>query len=108
MANTNYFSGIVKILENPNATLINNQLLITKVRAELSQKRKTTLVYLIIFGKLGQDVTKFYKLNDYILVEGYTSIHLRVFSPSKLNTINKVFINVSRVYPILLDTNNLF
>lgn len=107
MVNTNYFSSIVKILETPKNYQINPKSQVTWVRVELPQKRKSCVVTLLIWGKLGQEVKKFYTINDYILIEGYTSIRSKkLFQFSKKN-LKEVFITVSRVYPIFLNTNRL-
>ena len=42
MTNTNYFSGIVKILETPQEYFVNQQIQVTKFRVEISQRRKNT------------------------------------------------------------------
>ena len=35
MGNVNYFSGIVKVLENPKRTFLNSKVPVTRVRVEL-------------------------------------------------------------------------
>ena len=108
MANTNHFSGIVKILENPKEYSVNGRARVTQFRVEIPQKRKNTLVSLLIWGNLGRDVKKFYKVNDYILIEGYSSIRAKSTFKSTSNNLRQISITVLRVYPILLDTNRSF
>nr|YP_003734521.1 hypothetical protein KrfoC_p011 [Kryptoperidinium foliaceum]ADI40306.1 conserved hypothetical protein [Kryptoperidinium foliaceum] len=107
MVNTNYFSGIVKILETPKEYQINPRSQVTWVRVELPQKRKSCLVILLIWGNLGQEVKKFYNANDYILIEGYTSIRSKSLLSFPPNNLKQVFITVSKVYPMVLNSNRL-
>jgi hypothetical protein len=105
MGNTNYFSGIVKILENPKQRLITKKTKLLTFRVELPQNRNHRIVSLVFWGKLGCKMKDFYKLNDYILIEGYVSLrNKRKFKLSKRNS-KQVTITVSKVYPILLNMN---
>jgi hypothetical protein len=111
MANTNYFSGIVKILENPKQSIINNQTPVIQFRVEVPQKRKSSIVSLLIWGKLGSEVKKFYKVNDYVLIEGYTSLRPKLNQTSSLsissNRPKQVFITVKQIYPTLLNRDRI-
>jgi hypothetical protein len=107
MGNTNYFSGIVKILEKPKQYNINERTPLTQFRVEISQKRKSSIASLLIWGNLGRDVKNFYTVNDYILIEGYTSIRSKssqILVPTiPSNNLKQVFITVLRIYPVLLN-----
>ena len=105
MANTNYFSGIVKVLETPKEYFINKQTPVTQFRVEVSQKRKSSIASLLVWGNLGRDTKKFYKVNDYILIEGYSSIRPKIIQNVPSNNLKQVFITVIRVYPILLNAD---
>ena len=106
MADTNYIGSIVKILENPNQTIINNTIPITKVRAQLPQVKNNTIVTLSFWGNLANDVANYYKINDYIIIEGYLSIQNKSLKNSILQNSKKVEITVFKVYPFLLSLNN--
>lgn len=101
MGDTNYFSGMVKILENPVQSFINDKTLTTTFRVEIPQIRKNRIVSLIFWGNLANDVKNYYQVNDYILIEGYLSIEKK---PSNLlnKTPKKIIITVLKVYPFLL------
>ena len=103
MANTNYFSGIVKILEIPKKRLLAKKIELITFRVELPQNRQNRIVSLVFWGNLGQKMKDFYKLNDYILIEGYISLRKK----SKLNMSQQyskqVNITVLKIYPILLN-----
>jgi len=105
MANTNYFSGIVKILEDPKEYYSNKQTPVTQFRVEVPQKRKSSIASLLVWGNLGREIKKFYKVNDYILIEGYSSIRPKSIQTGRSNNMKQVFITVIRVYPILLNAD---
>jgi len=107
MGNVNYFSGIVKILENPKQTFLNSKVPITRVRVELPQRRKNKLAYLVFWGNLAKDVKSYYRINDYILVEGYVSIRNKENTNLTTKSLKKVTITVLKVYPFLLQENRL-
>ena len=105
MATTNYFSGIVKILETPKQGFIRKQTSFLTVRVELPQRRKNRIVALVFWGNLSRKVKDFYKLNDYILIEGYVSLRKKKSSQSRQKNSKRVTITVLKVYPVLLDIN---
>ena len=102
MGNINYFTGIVKILENPREKFFNNKIPIVRFRAELPQIRKNRTILLIFWGSLGSDIKNYYQVNDYILIEGYLSIRNKNLKDKKSR---KVIITVKKVYPFLLKKN---
>ena len=103
MSNTNYFSGIVKILEIPKQRFTSKQTALITFRAELSQNRKNRIILLIFWGNLARKMKDFYKVNDYILVEGYISLrNKRKFKVLKKNS-KRITLTVLKVYPILLN-----
>ena len=97
MGDTNYFSGTVKLLGNPIQKVVRQKILTTKIWVELPQYRQNRCVLLVFWGNLGDEVKNFYQINDYIFIEGYTSI-------KKTNLkLNKIVITGLKVYPILFD-----
>ncbi len=105
MGDTNYFSGIVKILETPKQHQIGVKNLITIFRVEVPQKRNNKIITLIFWGNLGHEVSKFYRIEDYILIEGYISLRTKKRTTSFNRISKQVIITVLRVYPILLNPN---
>ena len=101
MGDTNYFSGTVKILTNPLQHLVKEKSLITLVWVEINQFRQNKHILLIFWGNLGSEVKQFYKTNDYILVEGYSSLKI---IKSKLN---QIIVTGLKVYPLVLDSNTI-
>ena len=106
MVDTNYIGSIVKILENPNQTIFNNTIPVTKFRVQLPQLRNNTIVTLTFWGNLARDVANYYKINDYILIEGYLSVRNKNLNKSIIKNSKKIEITVLKVYPFLLSYNN--
>jgi len=104
MGDTNYFSGIVKILENPVQNFINEKTLKTTFRVEISQIRKNKIVSIIFWGNLAREVKNYYQVNDYILIEGYIAIQKKDSNLANQNSQN-IVITVLKVYPFLLESN---
>ena len=98
MTDTNYISGIVKILETPKQKFIKNNVLVTKFRVQFPQMRNNKIIHLVFWGNLARDVAKFYKVNDYIIIEGYLSILKEQNSKT-----NKIKITVLKLYPFTMS-----
>ena len=99
MPSINYISSIVKVLETPNQKICNNNMPVTRFRAQLPQTKKTCMVNLICWGNLAKNVGKYYQANDYIMIEGYLSFdNKHLLNIVKQNS-KKVEITVLKVYP---------
>ena len=103
MSNTNSIGGVVKILEIPNQKILNNTLSVTQFRAQFPQARQNCIVHLKFWGNLAHDVATYYKINDYILIEGYLSFKDQTTMDSMEKTMKKLEITVLKVYPFLLN-----
>jgi single-stranded DNA-binding protein len=99
MGDTNYLASIVKILEKPIQTVINDKIITTEFRVQLAQVRNTRIVKLVFWGNLARDVVNYYHVNDYIMIEGYLSLHDKKNKLIK-SKLKKVQITVLKVYPI--------
>jgi single-stranded DNA-binding protein len=109
MGDTNLVGGVVRILEPPKETIMKQNICVTKFRVQFPQVRNNYLVHLTIWGNLARDVANYYKMNDYILIEGYISIR---DIPSSTETIQnqkikKIEITVLKVYPFFLSYEQL-
>ena len=98
MGDTNYFSGTVKILEKPVQNFNNNKIVKSEFRGEMYQTRQNKIISVVFWGNLAHEVTNYYQINDYILIEGYTSIKSKKFA--------KLTITALKVYPFLLNSNS--
>ena len=106
MADTNYFSGIIKILENPKQIIINrSKTSTTTFRAELSQIRKSKVVSLIFWGTLANEVKAYYQVNDYLLINGYISVKNEKHRNLTTKNSKQVTITVLKVYPFFCKPN---
>ena len=103
MSDTNYIGGIVKILEVPKQKFLNNTTAVTEFRVQLPQVRNTTIVHLIFWGNLARDVATYYKINDYILIEGYLSLRDKRSSNLVAQPSKQIEITVLKLYPFLLS-----
>ena len=97
----NYASFIVKIVKTPTKIFINKVDFITKVMVQIPHLALTSniiIMNLLICGKLGKDLFKYYKIDDYIIVEGY----IRFSSESEKN-FKEIELTVCKIYPFILD-----
>lgn len=106
MTSTNYVAGIVKILEKPKLKTLKNDVLLIQFRGQLPQFKNTLIVNLTFWGNLAQNVAKYYKVNDYIMIEGYISlqdIKDKVLSSGIF--LKKINLTVLKVYPFYSTLN---
>ncbi len=108
MGDTNYIGSIVKILENPTQKIFKNRKVLTTFRVQLPSFRKTNIVRLCFWGKLGDNVAAYYKINDYILIEGYVSIHNKMKKSRSFSSqpLKKVKITVLKMYPFIISPHS--
>ena len=105
MVDTNYISSIVKILEPPNKIIFNNTILVTKFRAQFPQIENSRIVNLIFWGNLATDISNYYQINDYIMIEGYLSLNIKYLLNNRKQSSKKFEITVLKIYPFLLGSN---
>ena len=105
MAYTNYIGGVIKILETPKQKFLKNNILVTRFRAQMPQRRNTRIVTLTFWGTLSRDIVTNYKVNDYVLIEGFLSIRNKKSSNLKLLKSKKIEITVKKAYPFFLSSN---
>ena len=60
-------------------------------------------IYLKFWGNLARDVSSYYKINDYILIEGYIALPNKQNVNSNNQMSKKVEITVLKIYPFLLN-----
>ncbi len=100
MGDTNYIGSVVKILEKPVQTVINDKLVRTQVRAQLVQVRNIQIVNLVFWGNLARDIINIYEVNDYIIVEGYLSLPNKTNHELVKRPLKRVQITVLKVFSI--------
>ena len=104
MSDITYIQGIIKILETPKQKSINNDIIFVKFRAQLASVRKFQIVKVIVWGNLAQDIVTSYKINQYLLIEGYPSFRN---SANSRQTSKKMEITGLRVYPLSIKIDTL-
>lgn len=105
MDQTNYIVGIVKILEIPKEEIIDESNSSVKIRVQLSQIRNPKIVTLIFWDNLAYDILNYYKINDYLLIEGFLSLRTKQTSELTTKNLKKVEITVIRIYPFILSSD---
>ena len=103
MGNTNYFSTIVKVLENPKKTVSQKNTSISRFRAELPQMRKNKVIHLVFWGNLASYVSTYYQVNDYLIIEGYLSIRDTNSNDPLKKNLKKMEVAVLKVYPFFFN-----
>ena len=100
----NYANFIVRIIEKPDQTLFENNIPVTEVLVKFPQIRLSnsgSIFQLSIWGNLSHDIIKYYKVNDYIMIEGYISLRENLFDTSNLNVDPLIEISAFKIYPFL-------
>ena len=105
MDQTNYIVGIVKILEIPKKEVINEENSSVKIRVQLSQIQNPKIVTLIFWDNLAYDILNYYKVNDYLIIEGFLSIRAEQTLELTSKNLKKVEITVVRIYPFILSSD---
>jgi hypothetical protein len=103
MNDTNYMGGVIKILEPPKQKILKNNILVTQFRAQIPQIRSTRIVTLTFWGNLARDVMTYYKMNDYLIIEGYLSLRDKKNPNLTISKSKKIEITVLKVYPFFLS-----
>ena len=107
MGNTNYFFGIIKVLENPKKIFLNDKISMIKFRGEISQKGKNKIITLTFWGNLGSSAKIYCHINDYILIEGYISVQNKQNLRLKTKNSKEIIVTVLKFYPFLLESNQV-
>ena len=102
MGDVNYLTSVVKILEKPTQKVLNEKIVMTEFRAQFPQVGNNQIVNLVFWGNLARDVANFYKVNDYIMIEGYLSIRdkNKIKAKQMKRTLKTAQVTVLRSYPI--------
>ena len=109
MGNLNYISVIAKILEVPSSIQLkqnNLSLYFVTFRVQLPSFKKQCfypILTLIVWGSLAYEIIGYYKVNDYVLIEG----HMHFQSTEVENYQEKsIIINVRKIFPFFLNNQN--
>lgn len=103
----NYVTFTAKVIKNSGQSFFSDGTALTELTVQLPQVRKNTsktILQLSVWGKLSYDVVKYYKADDYIIIEGYISIR-NINSDRIVTSSNKqIEISVFKLYPLFLKS----
>jgi len=103
----NYSILAVKVIKNSGQSFFADGTSLTELTVQLPQVRKNNIKVILnvsVWGKLSYDVAKYYKPNDYIIMEGYISIR-NINTDRVVNLLGKqVEVSVFKLYPLLLKS----
>ena len=100
----NSCSFIVKIVSNPKQDLMGDNIPVVKTLVQIAKIRKKksfNQIQISLWGKLGSDFLKYYKIGDYILIKGILSFN-KIKSGNRLR--KKPNLTVLKLYPFLLSS----
>ena len=96
----NYVNFIVKILQKPRQTVFNNEICATQFMVEMpklaNEKFKITF-QLTIWEQFSTNVSKYFFIGDYIIIEGYISLREINFNTKQIQ------VSVFKIYPFLFN-----
>lgn len=94
----NYSNFIVKIIQKPKQSFLKNNISLTELFVQFPSVRtrnyKDTFA-ISIWGNLGDDIMKYYEVNDHILIEGFISIR-----KENVNNKQQIEVSVYKIYPL--------
>lgn len=93
---------IVKIISTPKQKQVSNgiNLVETEVQfGKLRKKKSFDHFNITLWGSLGKDLLKYYRINDYIIIKGVLSVKR---SQSEKRFQKKINMTVTKFYPYLL------
>lgn len=96
----NYSNFIVKIIKGPKQKFFKKNIVLTELHVQFpstrtNNKKVSNTMDLLIWGYLGQDIIKYSKINDYLLVEGFISLRKKRF-----NNNQQIKVSVTKIYPL--------
>jgi len=105
MGDINYMGAVVRILEIPTIQLTRTETPYTKFRVQLSKlrpkRRSNTILTVFAWGKFAEDIVRYYRINDYVLIEGYLSNRQ---SSSLKNRKEFLQVTLFKIFPISLNS----
>ena len=103
----NYTSFIIKIISKPQYTFCDQKIPLTEALGKFYQfsDNPYTICKLSFWGQPAYEILKYYKTNDYVLVQGYIS--LKQFQFEKFDITTEIEISIFEVSPFNLKTDEI-
>ena len=101
----NYSTFVVRLVRQPKQNFLKDNISVveTYVKFVPTRQKKSIEVFKIsVWGKLAEDLMKYYKINDYLIIEGYISLRKNNYSePLDLVKDKEVEISILKFYPFI-------
>ena len=100
----NYCNFIIKIVEKPKQTIINNDTVINRFRAEYiknDSEKTNTIINVVLWGNSLDNTSSYFFVGDFIIIEGYISICNKVINRNGTFNTKEIEISVFKAYPFV-------
>lgn len=104
----NYSIFVVKIIKKPEQSFFEDDTALTEVWVKFPQFLNQNYVdtfKISAWGNLAYDLNKFYKIGDYLLIEGFLSLKENYLLTYNVKNEKQIEFTVTKLYPFIL--NNL-
>lgn len=100
----NYISCIIRIIEIPRRKFTYNKIPVIKFKVEIVGTRYNQINSIVnakIWGKLAYELINYYRINEYLLIEGYLSQDNTLSLNTALRYKKNTTITIFQIYPYL-------
>lgn len=101
----NYTSFLVKVVGKPKQSFFKDNVFVVKTLVQFVPTRNTSIenvFQMSIWGNSSYDIIKYYQPNDYMIIEGYISLHESLLIKNYSRKNKHIKISVFKVYPFLI------
>jgi len=101
----NYSCFIIKIISQPIYRFFENTILNVELIAKfpkIGSKSRVDYFKVLIWGNLTDEIMKYYKINDYLIIEGYIHLNQEIFELNNSIKSNQLQISIKKIYPFLI------
>lgn len=102
----NYSIFIVKLVNNPEQSFFEDDTALTEVWVQFPQFLNQNYIdtfKISAWGNLAYDLNKFYKFNDYVLIEGFLSLKENYQQTYHIKNEKHIEFTVVKLYPFILN-----
>lgn len=106
----NYSIFIVKIIQKPQQSFFEDDTSVTEVLVQFPHylnKNYLNTFQISVWGNLAYDLMQYYKINDYLIIEGFFSLRDNNLDNFNIKKDKQLEFTVSKLYPFLLQNQNL-
>lgn len=104
----NYTSFIVKIVGKPEQSFFHNNIIVTEMIVQFVPARQKPLntkdiFQISVWSNSNYDTTKYYMLNDYVIIEGYVSLRPSMVNFKSFKNEKQIEISIVKLHPFFLN-----